>query len=303
MNIGSIPQCDLLDTVRNEGIVFRIADFTIKLQSPFPEVAINIQKLYTDYPVVGPDSFVDFHMKVISPKGLRRWYHPQVEFYFDGFRPFKPLPQKQAYAMFEWSLNWCIANHMHSYFIVHAAVVEKDGKCIILPAPPGSGKSTLCASLVMSGWRLLSDELALIDSNAENVFPVPRPINLKNASIDIIRDRFPDSIFGPVIKDTAKGTVSHLKPPANSVRLASKPSRPVWIVFPEYQVGSDVVLMKKSKAQTFMGVAKNAFNYTVLRREGFNTLVRLIDSCDCYDFRYSKIDEALETFQLLLESK
>jgi predicted ATPase len=30
---------------------------------------------------------------------------------------------------------------------------------VILPAPPGSGKSTLCAALVTRGWRLLSDEL------------------------------------------------------------------------------------------------------------------------------------------------
>ncbi len=303
MNIGSIPQIDLLKTIQNEGVVFQVAGFTIKLQSPFPEVSKNIHKLYSDYPLAEQGSFIDFHMKVAPPKGLRRWYRPQVEFHLDGFRPFKPLPQDQAYAMFEWSLNWCIANHMHNYFIVHAAVVEKEGKCIIFPAPPGSGKSTLCASLVMSGWRLLSDELALVDRNAENVFPIPRPINLKNASIDIIRARYPGAIFGPIIKDTAKGTVSHLKPPATSVRLASQLSRPAWVIFPKYQAGSITKLEKKSKAQTFMGVAQNAFNYTVLGSEGFDTLGRLIDGCDCYDFCYSDIDEAIETFQSLLDSK
>ena len=53
--------------------------------------------------------------------------------------------------------------HAHQYLIIHAAVVEKNGLAAILPAPPGSGKGTLTAGSVLSGWRLLSDELTLID--------------------------------------------------------------------------------------------------------------------------------------------
>jgi predicted ATPase len=33
-------------------------------------------------------------------------------------------------------------------------VVERDGHALILPAMPGSGKSTLTAALVQRGWRL-----------------------------------------------------------------------------------------------------------------------------------------------------
>jgi len=303
VNIGSLSEKEFISAIQQEGVAFRVAGFVVKLQTPFADVGKCIYLLYFDFPLADLNSFIDFHMEIVPPKGVRRWYCPQVEFYFDGFRPFKPLPRDQAYAMFEWSFNWCVANHMHNYFIVHAAVVDKDDKCIIMPAPPGSGKSTLCASLVMSGWRLLSDELALLDLQSEHVYPIPRPINLKNNSIDIIRNRFSNAVFGPIIKDTAKGTVSHLKPPEGSVLSASRVSKPTWIIFPKYLAGSETSLLKRSKAQTFMEVAKNAFNYTVLGRDGFQTLVKLIDACDCYDFCYSNIDDALEEFDKLRESK
>ena len=68
----------------------------------------------------------------------------------------------QGFAMFEWGLNWVVANHAHQFAIVHAAAVEKDGRGFIFPGAPGSGKSTLCAALVSRGWRLLSDEMAMI---------------------------------------------------------------------------------------------------------------------------------------------
>ena len=63
---------------------------------------------------------------------------------------------------------------------------------MLLPAPPGAGKSTLCAGLVHRGWRLLSDELALVDMETGLVRGMARPVNLKNKSIEVIRDFAPE---------------------------------------------------------------------------------------------------------------
>ncbi|TXL12561.1 hypothetical protein BMR05_15020 [Methylococcaceae bacterium HT4] len=83
-------------------------------------------------------------------------------------------------------MNWCISSQLNTYLIIHAAVIEKSGYAVIMPAPPGSGKSTLTASLIQEGWRLLSDELTIIDVQNACVVPFPRPVSLKNESIDII---------------------------------------------------------------------------------------------------------------------
>src|SRR3546814_3330456 len=87
--------------------------------------------------------------------------------------------------MLEWGLNWCIGLHGHRYLIIHAAAIERNGLAVILPGAPGSGKSTLTAFLVHHGWRLLSDELALVSLHDGRLTALARPIGLKNRSIDL----------------------------------------------------------------------------------------------------------------------
>ena len=69
---------------------------------------------------------------------------------------------------------------------MHAAVFERDSSAVVLPGPSGVGKSTLCAALVARGWRLLSDEVAMIRPQDGLLQPYPRPISLKNESIEMI---------------------------------------------------------------------------------------------------------------------
>src|SRR3546814_10587342 len=90
--------------------------------------------------------------------------------------------------MLEWGLNWCIGAHGHQFLIIHAAVIARNGLAAILPGAPGSGKSTLTACLVHNGWRLLSDEMALVSLQDGGLTALARPISLKNRSIDLIAD-------------------------------------------------------------------------------------------------------------------
>lgn len=75
---------------------------------------------------------------------------------------------------------------------------------------------------------------------------------------------------------------------------------PSWIVFPQYVPGAVPLLTPRSKLQTFMPLAENAFNYSTLGETGFNVVARLLDQCDCYDLTYSQFDDALEIFEWLV---
>ena len=242
---------------------------------------------------------MDFHITLDTPNILRRLIHQQVQFYLDNQIVFNPFPLRHATAMLEWGMNWCVSTQIHTFLIIHAAVVEKNGFAAVLPAPPGSGKSTLCASLVQEGWRLLSDELTLINLTTAEAVPVPRPIGLKNQSIDIIRQRYPQAVFGVLSSDTLKGSVCHLKPPMQSIQKQIIECPIGWIVFPKYEADADTELLPKSKGQAFMEVANNAFNYSVLGVDGFEILKKVVDRADCYSFKYSNLDEAIAVFNQL----
>jgi hypothetical protein len=90
-----------------------------------------------------------------------------------------------------------------------------------------------------------------------------------------------------------------MKAPADSVARGTETARPAWIIFPKYQPEAKARLEPVPRARTFMRVADNAFNYSVLGATGFTTLANLIDASHSYDFTYSALDEATETFAAL----
>ncbi len=282
------------------GLRLRTGRFAVRLQADLPSVTTGIGQLYGDYPLLADDDFIDFHLKLVRPRSLRRWLRPQVRLQCEGYEMYQPMPLRHAFPMFEWGLNWCVSGRAHRYLIVHAAVLERGGRAVILPAPPGSGKSTLTAALAgKGGWRLLSDELTLLELDSGLVVPNPRPISLKNASIEIIRRYVPGAVLSEPVHDTVKGTVAHMRAPGLAVQRAADTALPAWIVFPHYAAGAATTLERLPRAATFMELAGNSFNYSVLGAQGFDALGRLIDTAAGFRFRYSALDEALDTFARL----
>ena len=299
MIVSDLPPTELRASLRGPGLALQTASFVTRIRSPIGLLADAVGLLYGDYPVAEDGEFADFQVRVAPPAGIRRWLRPQTLFYVDGLPPFKPLPFDQAFPILEWGLNWCISNHVHDHVVLHAAVVAKGDDAAILPAPPGSGKSTLCAALISRGWRLLSDELTLVRLADGTLAPLPRPVSLKNRSIDVIRSYAPGTVFSRVVHDTVKGSVAHMKPPTESVARALEPATPRWVVFPRYVADAAPRMEPLSKAAAFMRIAENAFNYAIQGAQGFATLCRLIDACDCYEFSYSRLDDAVAAFAAL----
>ncbi len=278
---------------------YQIGPFSVAVTTDLKKVADSLDDFYRNFSRPS-SSFIDFQVSLDQPRSIRRWFRPQVNFSFEGVKPFKPLPKEQGVALFEWGLNWCMTNHCHEYLTVHAAVVEKDGKCLVLPAPPGAGKSTLCAALTCSGWRLLSDELTLIElSEDRQIVPLCRPICLKNESISIMKTLFPSANFGAVCKGTTKGDVSYMIAPQSHVDKIQERAVTKWIILPRYVPGANVRLTRRSKATTFFEMARQSFNFHVLGVTGFNALKTVVDGSHCFDLEYSNLHEAISIINRL----
>ena len=285
-----------------DGLALQTGRFKTVFKSDIPHFCNDLLGMYGNAEVI-EKGYTDFCVSITGSQGIRHWIKPQVHFCFHGLSPFLPLPLDQSLPLTEWALNWCVSNHYHQALVIHAAVVEKYGKALILPGEPGAGKSTLCAALVMlGGFRLLSDELTLLDLESGEVLPNPRPISLKNRAIEIMRGLDPSLVFSRVVHDTQKGSVGLLKPPTESLDAWKIPAKPGLIVFPRFNSSCDGgVLSEQDKGPAFLHLANQSFNYSVLAEQGFRTIARHLEQARCYQFEYDgNLYEAVEALDELM---
>jgi HprK-related kinase A len=179
--------------------------------------------------------------------------------------------------------------------------VERDGRAVVLPALPGSGKSTLTAALSLRGFRLLSDEFAVVGLADGALLPLPKAVGLKNESIEVIRRFAADAVLGPEFPKTRKGTVAHLAPSAASVAARHVPAAPALIVFPAFQPGAGACAEPIAKARAFAKLSMNSFNYELLGPAGFDAVGRIIAASACYRLPFGDLDSAIDEIVRLLD--
>lgn len=299
MKLSKLHSGRISEQLATNGLHIRLGTFTVCLRTRLQRLATLISEFYGEYPLADNVELADFHVSVNKPNNLRRWWRQQVIFQVDGRPPFEPFPADNALPLLEWGVNWCVATRAHQYLMLHSAVLEKNGKAVIFPAHPGCGKSTLCAALMLRGWRLFSDEFGLIGANGL-VYPLLKPVALKNESIEVIRDFSPDAYLGPLFPNTRKGTVAHLRANDESIGRMDEPALPSHIVFPFFRAGVPLKLESNPKSRSFIKLAHNAFNYEVLGLQGFQLVSDLIRSCQCFKLSYSDLDEVIDNLDALV---
>jgi len=301
VKIGDLTPEQLHQQFGGPGVQARIGPFIIHLYSAIREFVADFSFVYADFPICEEGEVSDFCIRLATARGWRSLREKQAVFWADGVRPFAVFPRRLAMPFAEWGLNWCICSYAHQFLMFHSAVVEKAGRAAILAGPPGSGKSTLCAALLARGWRLLSDELALLDPARGCLLPIPRPVALKGASIGLIEELLPHLRTGRVFPHTEKGTLVHLRPPADAVQRQAEPALPAWVVFPAHAESTRTELVPLRKASGFLRLEVNCFNYATLGRTAFEALGRLIEAADCYELPFDQLATAARLVDGLAE--
>ncbi len=284
------------------GTRFRTGPFVVHIETPFSELRERLSWCYGREAPPAANSLVQFSLRVDRGSVLRGAITPQAVFHFENGTPFQPFPRNHAFPLTEWGLNWCIATRAHQFLMLHSAVVERNGRALILPATPGSGKSTLAAAMAHSGWRLLSDEFGLVDPN--------RPLasaTAGSAAQECIHRRHPTLRagrihIGPTFARTRKGDVAHMLPPLESLQRQQETARPACIVFPRFVAGSDMQLRRQQDSVAFTRLAHNSFNYRLLGAVAFTQLGELVQHCQCYDLQYGRLEDVIPSLEQLMQT-
>ncbi len=97
----------------------------------------------------------------------------------DGERTSYDTSQTRFFKFFNSMLRIVVAEHAVGTVFIHAGVVGRRGKAIIIPANSFQGKTTLVAEMVKCGAEYYSDEYAVIDENGM-VHPFPRDLSVRD---------------------------------------------------------------------------------------------------------------------------
>jgi hypothetical protein len=71
-------------------------------------------------------------------------------------------------------------------YAIHAGAVEHHGRATLFSGRSGAGKTTLVLSLLERGFRLLSDELALVEPSTQRILPYRRSLHVRPGTRELI---------------------------------------------------------------------------------------------------------------------
>lgn len=272
-----------------------------------------VNKLRTELSLLYPESISDerdnpdnnectptFDIHIEYTSMLRRFLRKQLVLNIEGQQPFHPVPPHKLLPSIEWSMNWCAASYDHTRLLIHCSVVVKNGKAILFPAKSGSGKSTTAAFLSLHGWRLYSDEMAIIDLETANVLPVFRPASLKNQSIDIIKPFTNEQQMSQITRGTHKGDIAHVRTQSRIEYNKLTPATVVGIVFLDFGLGQSLRTYEIEKSVAFAKLISNAFNYSILGEPAFKTLVKIVNQSVAVESSYSDMNDIANLLEELI---
>lgn len=261
-----------------------------------PKVLLqDIYDVYRDYPVMDLEAQgADFTVDVRPTSWIRGIYKPSYYCIADKPGPFAPLPLDISFVGYEMSQNWQIACTYNRHLLFHAATIaDAQGNAILMPGLSGSGKSTLGAAMGFREWRFLGDEFGVFNADDQSFIAMPRPISLKNASIDVMKAWASDGRFSRTFKDTPKGTMAYLQPPAGTLAPPLTPARMSMAIFPRYVENERPAARRLRGAEAAIELTNACVNFSRVGRPAFEQIMIWANTIPVYRVSYPSLDAAV----------
>jgi HprK-related kinase A len=276
----------------------RIGPVGFRVGSTWRQPIDQLETLYAGYPK--PD-VPDFSVRLFPARPWRQFVRPSVTIGGDFMLPDAlPLPLEQGLLAAEMGMNLQMALGQRRYLLLHASVVEREGKALLMTGISGAGKSTLAALLSARGWRLMGDEFALLDPATGLIHAFPRLVSLKNAAIDVVTRALPEARFGPLLAGTPKGDIRHLVPDAGAVAAMQIAVPPALLLFPNY--GFEAADRPVPPSEVFVRLTQASTNYVALGERGFDALARLVKTVPARAIDYPDTDVAVALVERLWDA-
>ena len=193
----------------------------------------------------------------------------------------------------EWIIIDTALEKMEGFYQIHGGAVVKNNMGLILPAAPGSGKTTLTVALTMNGFKCLSDDIVLIDADSLKLNPFSRNIFITEEKKDVF-DRY--GIGLPLRKSEwmEYGGWDFIPPHPVPLPQGEREFNVDFIIFPNYNPAQKTELKRISKGKAIFEIIKESFNIHKFRDRGVDIVHRLVENAECYQLTVNNLNEAVD---------
>ncbi len=288
---GPVPQ---LPAVNHE-YKFRILDTCFQLSVP-TEKELHLVIPMLSHLSVPFDTAADEHLYIVyTDERYVLLHNKNVVDWCANLSGIAPMLHGNS-LLIAYEMSYCL-------FGLHAAAVFYHGKCVLMPALSGSGKSTLTAALVGSGASFCADDLVLLTPAPVRMRPVPVVIGLKKGSWDLLAPYHLNVASLSTHLRSDDKYVRYFAPPVDAmVPMTSQPFPIDVIVFPKFVDGDDTAVLTKISAADGLCQLTDA-GYEVrgeMTAPCVKQLVDWITDIPCYEMHFNQLDKAVSTIQTLV---
>ena len=101
MKVGALSSQQVHALMAANGLSISIPPITVRIRSPLPALAEQMQALYHDYALVGVADFAHVDIRMLPVRGWREWTRPQVQFVVDGIIEFPRTYHERSFRVID----------------------------------------------------------------------------------------------------------------------------------------------------------------------------------------------------------
>lgn len=279
-----------------EIITYNFNSFFIAIESDIDLVSDILGQIYPAAVVskkgAGYGEKTDIQFRVVKSSGHEKKYT-----IYDCQREMFSSKQKDSVlSELEWLFTNAVLSHLSFFLQLHAGGVVVNNRAMLIVADHGTGKTTLVSSLLLKGYKCLSDDIILVDPDSGHFHSFLRAFKISSRLTGYIAERQNKTFM----KVTDKKKFCRINPEKISKDLFSNASKAGWIIFLKKNRSAECKLRPIGQCEAFTSLLQNSFNMEDHGYKGIETIANMVESSRCYEMNRGNVEEATELLSNML---
>lgn len=262
---------------------YQIFSQKVSIRVDDPELYIEIGNLFPCKLSSNPNSLADLSYSVESLLKKGSTGGKTYSVYAGGRKVFGSDNRDHIPVYLEWAVTCSMLEKpLNHYYQIHSGGVVKDGRAMIFVGRSGMGKTTLSLALLIKGFKILGDDVNLINPDSMTVVPYPRNFIIKEGTENLLpgiagfkngtRDYFMEE----------RGKIWYLDPSLAGDRWETQGVRLGKVFILERTNSKKTSIAPMGKVDSVMAFMKNVLNISRFGENGIRFLVDLLKDIPVY---------------------